>query len=73
MRNESVTKNKMKIASYNEEEHKDSYSSSDNKKEAKEKVLSPISENIIPKESFKSQKVTNAPNFISQSEPASPK
>ena len=30
-------------------------------------------EYIIPKESTKAQKVTNAPNMISQSEPPAPK
>ena len=36
--------------------------------------MTPISGgNIIPKEYIKIQKVTNAPNFISQSEPPAPK
>ena len=36
--------------------------------------MAPISgKNITPKESIETQKVTNAPNLISQSEPPAPK
>ena len=44
------------------------------RKKAKEKFVSPISrENTLPKESIKTQKVTNAPHLISQSEPPAQK
>ena len=59
---------------YNEETTKDSESLSDKKKEAKEKLVEPISgKYIIPKESINTQKVNNAPNLIGQSEPPAPK
>ena len=75
MRNDSVTLNKEKnITSDDEQARKDSESSSDKGEKAKEKYVSPISENnTLPKEYIKTQKVTNAPNLISQSEPPSPK
>ena len=75
MRNDSVTSNKEKIiASDDEEEPKDSESLSDQKKEAKEKFVAPLSgKKIIPKESIKTHKLTNAQNFINKSEPTASK
>ena len=75
MRNEPVTLNKeKKIAIYDEEAPKYLESSSDKKKEAKEKFVAPITEEtLIPKEYFQSQKATNAPNLISQLEQPAPK
>ena len=69
-----MTSNKeIKIASDDEESPKNSESTID-KEKVKEKFVPPISEKkIIPKEYFQSQKVTNAPNLISQSEPPAPK
>ena len=59
---------------YDEKTTNYSESSSDKKKEAKDKLVVPIYENkIIPKESINTQEVTNAPNLISQSEPSSQK
>ena len=56
------------------ESYKDSEKSSDEGKEAKEKGYVPISrKNTLPKKYIKTQKVTNAPNLISQSEPPAPK
>ena len=44
------------------------------KKETKEKFVAPICGKItLPKESIKTQKVTNGTNLISQSEPPAPK
>ena len=52
-----------------EEAPKNSESSSDKKKEAKEKVLAPICGKIIlPKYSIKKQSLTNGPSLITQSE-----
>ena len=56
-----------------EEAPKNSESSSDKKKEAKEKVLTPICGKIIlPKESIKTQNLTNGPSLITQSEAPAP-
>ena len=58
----------------NEGKTKDSESSSDKKKEAKEKLMTPIyGKDKIPKESINKYKVTNEPNLISQPEPSAPK
>ena len=53
---------------------KDSEQSSDEGEKAKEKFVSPIPRrNTLPKESTKTEKLTNTPNFIIQSEPPAPK
>ena len=57
----------------NEEEHKDSETPSDKKNNQKRNVWHQFLENLIPKEYLKSQKVTSAPNLISQTEPSAPK
>ena len=52
-----------------EEALKNSESSSDKKKEAKDRVVAPTcGETALPKESIKTQNVTNAPNLTSQPE-----
>ena len=58
----------------NVEETNNSESSSGKKEQSKEKLVVPISEkDIILKESIRTQKVTNTPNFISELEPLYPK
>ena len=65
---------KKNIASDDEEAPKDSESSSEKGGKSKEKFVSPISlKNKLPKEYIKTQKVTNAPNLIIQSEPPATK
>ena len=57
-----------------EETTKDQESSSDKGKEAKDKLVAPISgKDKIPKKSINIQKVTNAKNLIIQYEPSAPK
>ena len=49
-------------------------SSCDKEEKEKEKVVAQMfGKNTLPKESIKTQKVTNAPNLISQSKPLTPK
>ena len=74
MRNNSVENWEKYIASNDEEAPKKSESSSDEKKEEKKKVVASISvKNTLPKESIKTQKATNTPHLISQSEPPASK
>ena len=72
--NNPVKNREKNIANDDEEGPKNSESSSDKKKEAREKFVAPICGEItLLKESIKTQKVTKWPNFITQSEALEPK